>query len=231
MVFMATLRPRGLAVAFGGYHLLIFLLAWLQAKDLPGPWYDAAISQQVYFAYFLAAGALLAGLVGAMVARTNFLDRRIAAFEDRGALVPMAGGVENPGEAVVEAAPPKDRVDKDIDDLLESLSEMETTAVEVELEESGLGAPYSAATPADASAARDRLEGMRRSVRGHFVGPAAVAILFLGICGAMLPGTGGFLQTYHQLNTTLILGLGYGWLGLGGYVIAAVLGLLREGPR
>lgn len=229
MVFMAKLRPRGLAVAFGGYHVLIFLLAWLQAKDLPGPWYDAAISQQVYFAYFLAAGALLAGLVGAMVARTNFLDRRIAALEGHGG--PAGGGTENPGAAVAEGAPPKDRVDKDIDDLLESLSEMETTAVEVELEESGLGAPFRAAAPADASVARVRFEGMRRSVREYLTGPAAVALLFLGICGAMLPGTTGFLQTYHQLNTTLILAMGYGWLGLGGYVVAAVLGLLREGPR
>jgi hypothetical protein len=68
---------------------------------------------------------------------------------------------------------------------------------------------------------------MRRAVRSYVAGPAALAILFLAISGAMLPGTGGFLQTYHQLNTTLILGIGYGWAGLGAYTIAAISRAVR----
>ena len=81
---------------------------------------------------------------------------------------------------------------------------------------------------ADLLAERQRLSRARRSVRGYAAGPGIVATVFLGISGAMLPGVDAFLQSLHQLNTTLILGIAYGWLGLGVYVLAATFAQLKE---
>ena len=52
-----------------------------------------------------------------------------------------------------------------------------------------------------------------------------VAII-LGISGVMLPGADDFAQTYYRLNTALILGIGYSWLGVGAYVAVAVAALV-----
>jgi len=52
-------------------------------------------------------------------------------------------------------------------------------------------------------------------------------VVILGISGAMLPAADGMLQSYHQLNTALILGIGYGWLGVGAYFAAALAGILK----
>lgn len=231
MAVIAKTRPRTLAAVFGAFHVVIFSLAWSTAKDLAGPWYNAEISRWTYFGYLVASAALLAGLGVAIVARTNVLDRLIAVLEARAAKAPSRVAAESPSEAAPEPPPPKDRVDRDIDDLLESLSEMEaTTVAEAELEEAGVEAPPPPPeASADVTVERARLEGMRWAVRAYLVGPAAVATLFLGISGAMLPGTGGFLQSYHQLNTTLILGIGYGWVGLAAYTILAILRAVRPG--
>jgi len=227
MTIMAKLRPRALAAGFGAYFFLIFVAAWYFSKDLQTPWYRGDISQLVYLADMLGGALVVAGVGGGMLVRTTAIDRRIDALED--AMSPSSPRV---ARMAASDGPPKDHVDRDIDDLLESLSEMEATtasaAVEMEDVVEAEPQPISPLTGPDASIARARLEMKRRSVRSFLVGPAAVGALFLGISGAMLPGAGGFLQTYHQLNTTLILGMAYSWVGLGGYVIASVAAHLRE---
>jgi hypothetical protein len=221
---MAKLSPRSLAAAFGAYFVLIFLLAWYFSKDLATAWYQAEISQLVYFANIIAGALVVAGMAAGMLVRATSIERRIDAVEDAvGAPRPRAVRAGAP------EAPVKDHVDRDIDDLLESLSEMEATTQQAEMEEVVEAEPQPIAplTIQEASVARARLEMKRRSVRAYLTGPAVVGAVFLGISGAMLPGAGGFLQTYHQLNTTLILGMAYGWIGLGGYVISSVSAHLK----
>ena len=53
-------------------------------------------------------------------------------------------------------------------------------------------------------------------------GPAAAAGLMLGVSAALLPGSGGFLQTNYTLNTSLILGFAYSWPGIGAYIAIAL---------
>lgn len=225
---MARLRPRSLAAGFGAYFFLMFLGAWYFAKDLPNAWYRADISIVVYVSYFLGGAILVAGTGAGMLARTSSIDRRIAALEG------MARGGARGSRTAGTEGPVRDHVDRDIDDLLESLSEMEATTAQAAVEMEGdvvEAEPVPVAgltTLGEMSLARARLEKQRRSVRAYLAGPGAVGAMFLGISAAMLPGAGGFLQTYYVLNTTLILGMAYSWVGLGAYVIAAIAAHLRE---
>src|SRR6266566_3152070 len=60
----------------------------------------------------------------------------------------------------------------------------------------------------------------------YLIGPGLVAGFILGLSGMMLPGADGFAQTNHHLNTALILGIGYSWVGVGWYVALTVYGLV-----
>lgn len=234
----AMLRPRSLAAIFGGYFVVVFLAAFFFARDLTSPWYDADLSFKVYAVFLVTAAVILVGLAAIAVNRSQFLDRRIVELHER------LGAAEPPGASLAamagELPPPlpetKDQADKDIDDLLMSLSEIEaTSAQEAERLE---GAPSSESAEPEAAAARpaesdlskrlERVRRMRRAVPRYVLGPAAVSIVVLGVCGIMLPGSSGFLQTYANLNTTLVLTFAYWWPALGAYVVAAIYGLLKQ---
>ena len=49
----------------------------------------------------------------------------------------------------------------------------------------------------------------------------------------MLLGAEGFDQTNFQLNTQLILGIGYSWLGIGAYIATTIAALVssRDGRQ
>src|SRR5437870_4077834 len=69
---------------------------------------------------------------------------------------------------------------------------------------------------------RGRVELARASAAPSIAGPIAVALLFAIAAGAMLPGAETFAASHFQLNTALLLFLGYGWMFL---LLWAVLGL------
>src|SRR5207244_6756771 len=69
---------------------------------------------------------------------------------------------------------------------------------------------------------RGRVELARASAAPSIAGPIAVALLFAIAAGAMLPGAETFAAAHFQLNTALLLFLGYGWMFL---LLWAVLGL------
>src|SRR2546422_5555180 len=69
---------------------------------------------------------------------------------------------------------------------------------------------------------RARVEAAREAAAPSIAGPIIVALLFASAAGAMLPGSDGFAASHFQLNTGLILFLGYGWMFL---VLWAVLAL------
>ncbi len=72
------------------------------------------------------------------------------------------------------------------------------------------------------SRVRNLLLGAKARLRGAVAGPCAMGTVFLGIAGAMLPGSEGFLQNHFLLNTTLILFLGYGWPFLAAWASAGL---------
>ena len=69
---------------------------------------------------------------------------------------------------------------------------------------------------------RAALRRARGLVWQTVAGPLAVLLIFISVAGAMLPGSGAFAQTHFQLNTGLILFLGYGWPFLVAWSIAAI---------
>src|SRR5207249_981670 len=69
---------------------------------------------------------------------------------------------------------------------------------------------------------RARVEVARTAAAPSVAGPIAIALVFAFAAGAMLPGSDGFAASQFQLNTALLLFLGYGWMFL---VFWAVLAL------
>ena len=226
-------RPRTLAAGFGVYFLIVGIAAWQFAQGLTTPWYLPDITRWIYTTYMLVAAIFLVGLGGLGLSIRSSFSRQIREVDARlGALA---------RESSPDALPPplpdatgnlRDTVDRDIDELLESLSEVEATAARdaqaldtsaesrsasYEVDDAGLGTK------------RDRLVRRRKFLGRYLMGPALVAAMILGLSGMMLPGADGFAQFNHQLNTALILGIGYSWVGVGWYVAATVYGLVGGG--
>lgn len=60
-------------------------------------------------------------------------------------------------------------------------------------------------------------------------GPVLIAIAYVAASSMLLPGVGGFLQNHYVFNTTIVLVLSYGWLGLLIYTLVSVYLTLRAG--
>lgn len=231
-----SFRPRVLGAAFGSYFVAVFLLAWSVSKDLTGPWYGPDLSRWLYTTYFLGSGVVLSGVVVAASRRTASIDRRMAEVEDRIRSATGSAGPAGDPDGGEGAPSGRDAVDRDIDDLLERLDVMEVASeddgalVEEMVPPDVVTTPSSSSgsVPADLLTQRERLSDARAEVRAYASGPAIVATVFLGISGAMIPGADAFLQTFHQFNTTLVLGIAYGWLGLGAYAVIATFAHLTE---
>ena len=55
-----------------------------------------------------------------------------------------------------------------------------------------------------------------------------VAVGIFGISMAMMPASDGMLQSIYKLNTALILGFGYGFIGLAAYFAASIVGIVTS---
>jgi hypothetical protein len=126
----------------------------------------------------------------------------------------------------------KDTVDRDIDELLESLSEVEEHA-QRQAQAMDIAAERATVDNPRIEAQRAKLVRRQKFLGRYLFGPGIVAGLILGISGFMLPGADGFAQSNFHLNTALILGIGYSWVGIGWYVAATVYALVsaQEGGR
>ena len=231
-----ALRPHVLGAAFGSYFAAVFLLAWSFSKDLTGPWYGPDLSRWLYTTYFLGSGVVLSGVVVAASRRTASIDRRMAEVEDRIRSATGSAGPAGDPDGGEGTASRRDAVDRDIDDLLERLDGMEVVSADdgvlveevVPADVVTTASSTSPSLPSDLLAQRKRLSRARAGVSAYASGPAIAATAFLGIAAAMIPGAEVFLQSFHQLNTTLVLGIAYGWLGLGAYAVIATFAHLKE---
>lgn len=238
-------RPRTLAVLFGVYFLVMALIAAWAGLSL-GYHYTVDITRWTFTIYLLVGAIFLVGtgLGAAWSARS--LDARIEKLSGGDAsdeeVVEEVVLEETVGDDVpppLEDAPAGsgEHVDRDIDELLVSLQEMEQEAETVEEAESEEPGPKPArAAKAETPRSEDResarrattLRQKRDSVVSYFAGPALVAIGAIGISAAMLPGSDAFLQSHFELNTGLLLGLGYSFVGIAAYVAASFLLLVRN---
>jgi hypothetical protein len=234
----AIYRPSILAAIFGSYLALIMLSSWSFASGLPNPSYSAELSRWIYAAYLVASAAFLAGLAvlafhihGAFEARAREVNRELgslllgggAAFISPDVLPPPSGGSSEPS-------------DSDLKEILETLGEAQTQ--EVLLVPSSSAGPEAKALNTLQRALLHRRDDLRRrqlALTKFLPGPSVVAVAFVGLSAAMLPTTDAMLQSFYQINTTLILGFAYGWVGLAAYFAISLLGvagaLKTEGKR
>jgi hypothetical protein len=232
-----AMRPRTLAIIFGVFFALVAYFAWTFAATLPAPgWFDAGITRWIYTTYMLVAAIFLVGLGGLALSIRRSFARQIRELEGRG-----PRGYSNPGS---DALPPplpdttssRDHVDRDIDELLESLSEVEATAARdaraMEMETGGFpDAPTVEVTDREIAVRKSRLVQRQKLLSRYVVGPAAASALILGVSSMMLPGSDGFAQTNYALNAALILGISYSWIGVGAYIAATIAALVSGGRQ
>ena len=229
------MRPRTLAIIFGVFFALVAYFAWTFAAGLPPPgWFPADITRWIYTTYMLVAAIFLVGLGGLALSIRRSFARQIRELEGR-----LQRGSSNPG---FDAMPPplpdtttsRDHVDRDIDELLESLSEVEASAARdaraMEMEPGGVhDVPTIEATDRDIAVRRTRLIQRQKLLGRFIIGPAAAAAFILGVSGMMLPGADGFAQSQFVFNAALILGMSYSWIGVGAYIAATVAALVSRG--
>jgi hypothetical protein len=228
---MAGIRPRTLAAIFGVVFLMVGVASWQWAQTFGSDWrYDAGLTRWIYTTYMLVSAVFLLGLGGlGLSIRTSFA-RQIREVDMH--LGDMVRGSRDSLPPPLSEGGTRDTVDRDIDELLESLSEVEAHAKR-EAQRMDSGDPSMGGSGdydgSGLAARRERLVQRRRFLGRFLIGPALVAGLILGISGMMLPGADAFAQSDHRLNTTLILGIGYSWIGVGWYIATTVYGLVGGG--
>jgi len=216
-------------IAVTGCFLAIFAmigyLAWTTALGTTGPWFSPAISQQVYSATLISATVLVVGLVAFASAQAAAAARETRALDLRIAILRGSGVAHVPG--VIDT-------NGDLEDALPPIIEAPTRGVGaalVSIRRQGhdsLETVHSLAIDrAPEVALREfsrapNLLGAKARLRSAVAGPCVMGTVFLGIAGAMLPGSEGFLQVHFFLNTTLILFLGYGWPFLAAWASAGL---------
>ena len=231
------MRPRTLSIIFGVFFAIVAYFAWTFAAGIPAPgWFDKDISRWIYTTYMLVAAIFLVGLGGLGLSIRRSFARQIRELEGKFA---RGGSSNNP---ISDALPPplpdttsgRDHVDRDIDELLESLSEVEATAARdaraMEMEPAGIpDVPTIEATDREIATRKSRLVQRQKLLARYVVGPAVASALILGISGMMLPGADTFAQTSFTLNTAIILGISYSWIGVGAYIAATIAALVSRG--
>src|SRR5437667_1509409 len=235
---MANLmRPRTLSIIFGVFFAVVAYFAWTFASaQTTTPWFPANISRWIYTTYMFVAAIFLIGLGGLAVSIRRSFARQIRDLEGK----LQRGSSHNPGSSALPPPLPdtttsRDHVDRDIDELLESLSEVEASAARdaraMEMEPAGIPeVPTIEATDREIAVRRSRLIQRQKLLGRFIIGPAAASALILGVSGMMLPGADTFAQNPpYVLNTALILGISYSWIGVGAYIAATVAALVSRG--
>src|SRR5438270_6792419 len=230
----ARLWPFVLTVFFGILFAGIADLAWLTAIGTTLPWFTSGISAQVYTATLTTATIatlILASLAANKLALLDARARAVAAREAGDPGNPTRFSVE-PSRSVVLAPsrPPRAEGLDSIISELERFAERPLVQVRNQASDpSGMGTSRGGGLPGlplgrykMSPGTREALRRARGLVWQTVAGPLAMFLVFISIAGAMLPGSGAFAQTHYQLNTGLVLFLGYGWPFLVAWSIAAI---------
>ena len=227
-------RPILIHSAFAAVFAVIAIFAWATAEGTTASWFSAGLSSQVYAASLIGAVVVAIALATATVSHLGRLEDARRGIALRIAEMPEADLLPT-GEATlvtseaIKMMPPSD---EEVDDLLTTLATPVPGAPPgIEIEITGTLVEVSAALTAARTRKelmkallieRARVEVAREAAAPSIAGPIVVALLFATAAGAMLPGSDAFGASHFQLNTGLILFLGYGWMFL---VLWAVLSL------
>jgi len=227
-------RPILVHSAFATVFAFIAIFAWATAEGTTASWFSPDLSSQAYVASLIGAVVVAIALATATVSHLGRLEDARRGIALRIAEMPEAGLLPT-GEATLVTSqaitmmPPSD---EEVDDLLTTLATPVSGAPPgMEIEITGTLVEVSAALTAARTRKelmkallieRARVEAAREAAAPSIAGPIIVALLFASAAGAMLPGSDAFAASHFQLNTGLILFLGYGWMFL---VLWAVLAL------
>ena len=223
--------------AFAALFVIMANVAWLTAQATTGPWYNAAVSMQVYSLALGIGTAIVLVVVLVSILRVGSLDARLQRTNERiAASTANLGADRSPASAGATH-----------EEIPEVEMELETLAADGRgalvadkaghdslIEVDGLvrvaPSPPRGATLRSLVRERIALRQQRAQVRGYAAGPVLVGLVFLAAAGAMLPGSNGFAATHYQLNTALVLLLSYGLAPLLAWTVIA-LGLLHARPE
>ncbi len=231
----SRLWPFVLTVFFGILFAGIADLAWLTATGSTAPWFTSAVSAQVYTSTLTTATIATLILASLAASKLAVLDSRARAAAAR----VVDAGVSSPRIPVevprsVVLAPSRTTRAEGLDQILSELERFaEGPMVEVRDRQSGNPIPNSLPRSTERTGLVGQRRGMPPATRAALrlarglvwqtvAGPLAVFLIFISVAGAMLPGSGAFAQTHFQINTGLILFLGYGWPFLVAWAIAAI---------
>jgi len=231
MRILASLhRASILAVIFGSYLAFVLFAAWSFASGLANPPYNPAVSRGTYAAYLVASSAFLVGLAVVAFLIQGAFDGRVRDVNRALGTLLLGGGAAFVSSDVL---PPSlrnktDPEQSDLKEILETLGEAQTQEV--------LLVPASTAGPETKTLItlqrallhrREELGRRQLTLMKFFPGPSAVAIAFIALSAIMLSATDAMMFTLHSINTTLILGFAYGWVGLAAYFALSMAGAVR----
>jgi len=226
-------RPFLVNAAFAAVFVVIGILALGTAVGTTGPWFSATLSASAYSVSLIGAivvAAALGSIAATQIARLEdarrSIDLRISGLPEA---IHLPKGLEaRLTPEAIRTIPPSD---EEVDELLTTLATPTPGApLEAEIELTGTLVEVSAALAAARTrkellkallVERTRVEAARVGVWPSVAGPIAIALLFAFAASAMLPGSEGFAATHYQLNTGLVLFLGYGWAFLGLWTVMA----------
>lgn len=236
------LWPWILNVSFGIVFLGIADIVWYTAGSTTTRWFTSAVSAQTY------ASTLVVAAVGAFALALIAINR-IAAIESTKRPIGFReqkdhGEIGPSHELTADLQVPRDeplapeRFDRIMEDI-ERFTDAPVLVVQNVRHGSagrmllarqstlfhGAGTTESRRPPVVESDLRARLRAWQA-----VAGPLTMFLIFAAIGGAMLPGSGTFAATNFQLNTALVLFLGYSWPFLVAWALAAIV-LLYISPR
>src|SRR5213083_292502 len=217
----SRLWPFVLTVFFGILFAGIADLAWLTATGTNAPWFTSAVSAQVYTATLSTATIATLILASLAASKLTLLESRARATLAR-KIDEGAGGPRIPVEAprsVVLAPSENPRAEGPMVAVRDRQTGSPIPRPLPQSDQRLVVAGQARVLPRVTRAALRRARGL---VWQTVAGPLAVLLIFISAAGAMLPGSGSFAQTHFQLNTGLILFLGYGWPFLVAWSIAAI---------
>jgi hypothetical protein len=224
-----------LAIVFGVYFGFIMFTTWTFASRLEYPWYGPELSRWAYAANLIASAIFLAA-VGILAFQVQLsFDLRIRELNRQLGSLFWDWGTSGSSELSESSSSHGESGEHDLDEILETVGESQTQEVHEVLLESSIEAAeedvpveitlVSVAQP-ELLRRRESLRRQATHLKKYLPGPMIVAAAFMGISAAMLPGTDALLKISHQMNTTIILGLAYSWVGLALYFATSVLGLI-----
>jgi len=213
---MSRQRLIGATLLFVAVFGIIADLAWSTAATTSGPWFSSAVSRDVYSTTLLAGTVLVVGLAAVASAHAALGAREIRALELRIGILKGSGAT---------ASASGFDIDRDIEDTLDEIAggvpigapPAPLVSMEREAHDSLIAVTMEGRVARQDVVLRELVRARAvvhqagSRVWSAVIGPICMGGLFLGIAGAMLPGSEGFAQAHYMLNTALILFLGYAW--------------------